>query len=40
VVERGASGAPPTLPATWAIAWERAYGDTLLSVATAGEPTA
>ncbi|MGQ0802289.1 MAG: 16S rRNA (guanine(966)-N(2))-methyltransferase RsmD [Actinomycetota bacterium] len=40
VVERGAFGDPPTLPAAWAIAWERAYGDTLVSVATAGEPTA
>lgn len=40
VVERGTSGDPPTLPAAWAIAWERAYGDTLVSVATAGEPTA
>jgi len=40
VVERGAGGDPPTFPAAWAITWERAYGDTLLSVATAGEPTA
>jgi 16S rRNA (guanine966-N2)-methyltransferase len=39
VVERGAGGDPPPLPASWATAWERAYGDTLVSVATAGEPT-
>jgi 16S rRNA (guanine966-N2)-methyltransferase len=40
VVERGAGGDRPVLPASWATAWERAYGDTLLSVATAVEPTA
>jgi 16S rRNA (guanine966-N2)-methyltransferase len=38
VVERGTRGDRPTPPASWATAWERAYGDTLLSVATA-DPT-
>jgi 16S rRNA (guanine966-N2)-methyltransferase len=40
VVERSAAGAPPTPPASWATTWERAYGDTLVSVVTAGAPTA
>jgi len=40
VLERGTGGDPPAFPVTWAVTWERAYGDTLVSVATAGEPTA
>ena len=40
VVERGAGGERPETPSSWATTWERAYGDTLLSVATAVEPTA
>jgi 16S rRNA (guanine966-N2)-methyltransferase len=40
VVERGAGGDPPVPPTRWATTWERAYGDTLLTVATAVEPTA
>ena len=33
VVERGRQ-APPMLPAGWSVTWQRAYGDTLLTVAT------
>lgn len=40
VVERSAGGGRPSPPASWATAWERAYGDTLVSVVTAGAPTA
>ena len=40
VVERGAGAERPETPSSWATTWERAYGDTLLSVATAVEPTA
>jgi len=33
VVERGAGTPRPALPGSWDIAWERAYGDTLVIVA-------
>jgi 16S rRNA (guanine966-N2)-methyltransferase len=39
VVERGTGSPPPALPGTWDIAWERAYGDTLVIVAVT-DPTA
>jgi 16S rRNA (guanine966-N2)-methyltransferase len=34
VVVETRRGAPPVLPDGWAVRWERAYGDTLLTVAT------
>ncbi len=42
VVERAASAGPPPIPASWRVAWERAYGDTLvvLTGPDAGEPKA
>ncbi len=41
VVERSASAGPPPLPDGWGVAWERAYGDTLVVFVgpdTDGEP--
>ncbi len=42
VVERAASAGPPPIPPSWRVAWERAYGDTLvvLTGPDAGEPKA
>ncbi len=39
VVERGARDARAELPEGWATTWERGYGDTLVVVATAHDPT-
>jgi 16S rRNA (guanine966-N2)-methyltransferase len=33
VVERPSTAPRPTLPGTWEVAWERSYGDTLVTVA-------
>jgi 16S rRNA (guanine966-N2)-methyltransferase len=35
VLERASTGDRPRLPGSWTTAWERAYGDTLVTVATA-----
>jgi 16S rRNA (guanine966-N2)-methyltransferase len=39
VVERGSGGARPELPDRWTTTWERGYGDTLVTLATADDPT-
>jgi 16S rRNA (guanine966-N2)-methyltransferase len=38
VIERGSSDAPPSLPQSWAMGWQRAYGDTLVTVAVTHRP--
>jgi 16S rRNA (guanine966-N2)-methyltransferase len=35
VLEQASGGSRPRLPGSWTTAWERAYGDTLVAVATA-----